>query len=318
MHRFLVLNREDPRPFGGVQMVFFGDLFQLPPVIASREEKAFFSSYYESPYFFSAKIMEMGFDMQIHELHKIYRQEEMAFIRLLDSIRSHSFDYDDLEWLNSRYEPDFGIRENYITLCAINAVADRINLKKLRELNTETVEYKANITGEFHPRLFPTDHLLRLKIGAQVMFLKNDPQKRFVNGTIGHILDMEDDCIRLVIQKDDGTSKEVELDKFDWEIVRYAFNASEKKIESNVVGSFRQYPLRLAWAITIHKSQGKTFDKIIIDLGRGAFEYGQTYVALSRCRTLDGIVLKQPIRSSDILVDPRIIEFYDTQRRYLN
>jgi hypothetical protein len=314
----LQINRRDNRPFGGVQMVFFGDLFQLPPVVSSAPEKEYFNTYYSSPYFFSSKIIEQGFPVKMIELLKVYRQDEKAFIKLLDAIRIRSFEYDDLEDLNYRYNPNFESNEPFITVCTINAIADAINAEKLSNLPGDIFTYRARVTGSFHPKLFPTEASLKLKEGAQIILLKNDPMKRFVNGSIALITELSDDEITLRIEKRNGETEIVQLEQAEWEIMKYEYSAeSPNKIDAKVVGSFTQFPIRLAWAITIHKSQGKTFDRVMIDLGRGAFEYGQAYVALSRCRTLDGIVLKQKIKPSDILVDPRILEFYDMGRRYL-
>ncbi len=312
---FLRINRESPLPFGGVQLVCFGDLFQLPPVVARDVEHTLFSTYYDSPYFFSAKVFEEGFQMEMIELSKNYRQESRYFLRLLDAVRLNQADTDDLEDLNERYLPAFQPDEPYITLSTRNKIVDIINSRELSLLQTEEHTYLASVSGNFAARLFPTEPALKLKVGAQVMFIKNDPQRRFVNGTIGKVISLKPDQIAVQVEEQDGTSKLVEVERLVWEIERYKLSEENANaIETEIVGSFTQYPLRLAWAITIHKSQGKTFDKVIIDLGRGAFEHGQTYVALSRCRTLEGIVLKQPVRPRDILVDERIVEFYEQQR----
>ncbi len=311
--KFLRLNRDNYEPFGGVQVVFFGDLFQLPPVVASQEERQLFQTRYESPFFFSADVFqEVDFEMEMVELNKIYRQEARHFIRLLDAVRTNRVDFDDLEDLNERHLPDFEMEDYYITLSTRNAIVNRLNDQQLAALDTEEFVFFANITGNFEPRLFPTEQALKLKLGAQVMFIKNDPERRFVNGTIGKVVKLNDDVIKVAIINHKDEKKVIELTKFDWEILKYKNSATDPNaIETETIGTFTQYPLKLAWAITIHKSQGKTFDKIIIDLGRGAFEHGQTYVALSRCRTLDGIVLKQAIRKQDVLVDERIVQFYE-------
>ncbi|HMN89185.1 MAG TPA: AAA family ATPase [Saprospiraceae bacterium] len=307
---FLRLNRENTAPFGGVQVVFFGDLFQLPPVIASEAEQALFQLQYASPYFFSAKVMQI-FKVETIELQKVYRQENRYFLRLLEAVRLNRIEYDTLEELNSRYLPDFQAQDFYITLCARNSRADAINRQELDRIPLPAQSYAATVTGEFNPNLYPTDAILRLKLSAQVMFVKNDPKRQFVNGTIGKVVKLEADAITIMVEENDQR-RYVEVEPLDWEILRYRQSiTTPDAIETEVIGTFRQYPLRLAWAITIHKSQGKTFDKVIIDLDSGAFEYGQTYVALSRCRTLEGIVLKQPIRPKDILTDERIIEFYE-------
>lgn len=312
MDKFLRVNRENFRPFGGVQVVFFGDLFQLPPVVTRDPvEAAYFSEYYESPYFFSAKIFQdTDFQLETMELRKVYRQESRHFLRLLEAVRINSFDYDDLEDLNERHLPGFADTEGYITLCARNATADRINQRELSLLNTPEMEFLAEVKGQFDPALYPTEFSLKLKKGAQVMFVRNDIEERkFVNGTIGKITHLTHDTI--VVETEEGQKKRrIEVPKSEWDVIRYK-GAATGGIETEVVGSFIQYPLRLAWAITIHKSQGKTFDKVLIDLGGGAFEHGQLYVALSRCRTLEGVVLRQAIQPRDVITDERVVEFYE-------
>ena len=307
---FLRLNRNINEPFGGVQMVFFGDLFQLPPVVATEQEKMLFKTEFDSPYFFSAHVFE-NFEMEMLELRQIYRQDNRHFIRLLESVRMNTIDFDDLEDLNERYLPNFEADENYITLSARNATVNRINQKELDSLETEPYVYMGKTEGQFDPRLYPTDLVLTLREGAQVMFVKNDSEGKFVNGTLGTIVTLSDNNIQVLVEER-GKSETIKVEKMDWELQRYKLNElDDNKIETEVVGKFTQYPLRLAWAITIHKSQGKTFENMIIDMGKGAFEHGQTYVALSRCRTLNGIVLKQKLRPRDVLVDERIIDFYE-------
>jgi ATP-dependent DNA helicase PIF1 len=317
---FLRINRENPAPFGGVQVVFFGDLFQLPPVVATPEEQHFFQTYYESPYFFSAKvlkehdIMAGEFHLEMMELTKVYRQSARHFIRLLDAVRSGEVDYDDLDDLNERYVKDFNDKNYFITLSPRNAVVDEINSRELRCLTTQEFSFIAELTGAFDPKQAPCEPVLKLKLGAQVMFVKNDPKREFVNGTIGKIVRLNQDNIVVEVEDRDGTLKNLDVERQTWDIMRYTLADGGTNISAESVGSYKQYPLRLAWAMTIHKSQGKTFDKVIIDLAGGAFEAGQTYVALSRCRTLDGIVLKQPIRPNDIRTDERIVDFYKQQR----
>ena len=309
---FLRLNRENQAPFGGVQVVFFGDLFQLPPVVASDLEASLFQLQYDSPYFFSAKVFEQGFQLEMLELQKVYRQENRHFLRLLDAVRLNRADHDDLADLNERHEPDFSSEDFFITLSARNAQVDRINRQELEQIPLPERVYQATVTGNFKPNLFPTDALLRLKLSAQVMFVKNDPAKAFVNGTIGKVSKLEDDRITVLVEERPGEQRYVEVERMEWEILRYKPGEKDPtQIETETLGTFRQFPLRLAWAITIHKSQGKTFDRVIIDLDGGAFEHGQTYVALSRCRSLEGIVLKKPIRPRDILTDEQVVEFYE-------
>ncbi|MEO1262565.1 MAG: DEAD/DEAH box helicase [Bacteroidota bacterium] len=309
--RSLRINRENPMPFGGVQMVFIGDLFQLPPIVASEEEKRIFAMAYESPYFFSANVLR-SFDIEKLELRKVYRQENRHFLRLLDAVRLNQIDWEDLEDLNVRHIPDFDLPGHYITLSPRNATVDRINRRELANLETEEFTFAATVTGTFDPRLFPTEKELRLKKGAQVMFIKNDPDGQFVNGTIGKIIEINRELIRIKTDEH-GAENEIDIGQTDWEIIKYKPGKSTDEIESEVVGTFNQYPLKLAWAVTVHKSQGKTFDKVIIDMGSGAFETGQTYVALSRCRTLEGIVLKKKLHPKDIMVDERVVEYYEQQ-----
>ncbi len=315
---FLRMNRERNEPFGGVQLVVFGDLFQLPPVVTTPQEQHYFQTVYESQYFFSAKIFQPDnfthhapFELEGLELKKIYRQEARHFIRLLDAVRLNQIDFDDLDDLNTRFLPDFNDKNYFITLSPRNAVVDEINNRELRNLQIEEFTYIAEVTGNFDIRQAPTETALKLKLGAQVMFVKNDLKREYVNGTIGKVVKVSNDNIVVQIEERDGSLKKIEVERQTWDIVKYRLDEITQKIETETQGSFKQYPLRLAWAITIHKAQGKTFDKIIIDLTGGAFEHGQTYVALSRCRTLEGIVLKQRIRPQDVRVDERVVEFYE-------
>jgi ATP-dependent DNA helicase PIF1 len=309
---FLRRNRENYQPFGGVQMIFVGDLFQLPPVVTNDPvERSYFQDYYDSPYFFSANVMKEGqFQIEHLELRKVYRQDSRHFLRLLEAVRLKNADFDDLEDLNERFEPNFSETEGYITLCARNATAERINNNEIQRLLTPKFTYLADVKGLFDPSMYPTEAAMVLRKDAQVMFIKNDSEKNYVNGTIGTIAEISNE--RIVVKTTDNTGRSILVDvvKSEWEILRYKADISGN-IEAEAIGSFVQYPLKLAWAITIHKSQGKTFDKVLLDLGGGAFEHGQLYVALSRCRTLEGIVLRQPIRESDIITDERIVEYYN-------
>lgn len=308
---FLRINRDSYLPFGGVQVVFFGDLFQLPPIVR-EEERQLFRGFYESAYFFSAKVFEQDFELEYLELRKVFRQEARFFVRLLDAVRTNRIDYDDLEDLNERYIPEFEPEDFYITLSARNATVNKINERALEDIPLPALTYTAKITGEFPDSKFPTAAILRLKLNSQVMFIRNDPDKEYVNGTIGKIVVLEENKITVMVEEKQGERRYINVQKVDWEILRYKAAADEESITTETLGTFTQYPLKLAWALTIHKAQGKTFDKVIIDMGRGAFEHGQTYVALSRCRTLDGIVLKRPLRMKDILTDERIVQFYET------
>lgn len=305
---FLRVNTGNPAPFGGIQMIFFGDLFQLPPVIASNEERALFHQHYESPYFFSAQVFQSG-ELPIHmiELRQVYRQENRRFIRLLDAIRLRRIDEEEFNELNERYQEELEDEDFYVILSARNAEVDAINEQKLAELHTETFSYIAKVTGTV--TTLPAETPLHLKVGAQVMFLKNDPKKRYVNGSVGQVHALTEDSIKVALLQPNGTIGYIDVEPFEWEVIRHNLN-DNLEIETQKIGTFSQYPLRLAWAMTIHKSQGKTFDRVIIDMGKGAFEFGQTYVALSRCRTLEGIILRRPLRPQDVMVDERIVDFY--------
>ncbi len=309
--QFLRLNRDDWRPFGGLQVVFFGDLFQLPPVVSDAEAHLYYQQY-DTPYFFSADIFSQGnFGMEMLELSKVYRQEQRHFLQLLDAVRLSEVDWEVLEALNARYDPDFVPQEFYVTLCARNAQADAINQQELAKIPLQEHRYLAQITGEFPSGAYPTDPVLHLKLNTQVMFLKNDLERRFVNGTIGKVVKLEHESATVLIEDKQGERQYVEVEPMTWEMLRYRTNPYDPQaIETEVIGAFTQLPLRHAWAVTIHKAQGKTFDKLIIDLGQGAFEHGQAYVALSRCRTLEGIVLRRRLKPQDVRTDQRVIDFY--------
>ena len=312
----LKLNRDSGLPFGGVQIVMFGDLYQLPPVVSSQEERHWFSLHYASAYFFSASALDM-IDLEMIELQQVYRQDSRHFLRLLEAIRNASMDYEELESLNERHIPDFTAEEgqNYLTLAARNATVNKINGTALAENPNPEMLYVAKVTGNFKENLFPVPAALKLKVGAQVMTVRNDNDRKYVNGTIGTVIDCKTDSVVIRVTEDDK-SRDIEVGFEEWDVIRYKADAADlSKIGTETLGTYKQIPVRLAWAVTIHKSQGKTFDKIIIDLGRGAFEHGQTYVALSRCRTLEGIVLRKPLTPRDVMVDPAIVEFYDLMRR---
>jgi ATP-dependent DNA helicase PIF1 len=305
---FLRLNRQRNEPFGGVQMLFVGDLFQLPPVVSSNEEAQMLEQQYKSPFFFSAKVFrESPFEMIA--LREVFRQDSRHFVRLLDDIRLNQFDEDTLETLNERVQPDSLNDDFYITLSPRNALVNSLNQTRLEQLAGETFTFLAQVRGAFSETAYPAEPILKLKQNAQVMFVKNDQKRRFVNGTIGKIVAISNDFIKVEIEEQ-GSRKWIDVERVEWEITRYNLD-NGGEIKTEVLGAFAQYPLALAWAITIHKSQGKTFEKVIIDMGKGAFAAGQTYVALSRCRTLDGIVLTRPIQPKDIFTDDRIVNFYE-------
>lgn len=315
--KFLRLNGPDRScPFGGIQMIFIGDLYQLPPVVTSVEREIF-SQEYASPYFFDAKVFKDGvFDMEFVELEKIFRQKDESFIDILNVVRNRSAQTQHFDLLNQRVDTQFKVSQNeyYVYLTTTNDMADRINHERLAALSGKSVLVYGIKSGDFSREYFPTLEQLELKIGAQVMMLNNDAAGRWVNGTIARIEDFIDDGEGqqgIVISKEDGVIEEVF--PHTWDIYNYVMK--DEKLISEVVGSFTQFPMRLAFAITIHKSQGKTFDKVVVDIGRGTFAHGQMYVALSRCRTLEGIILKTEILPRHIRMDWRVVEFV-TQYQY--
>ena len=312
----LKLNRDNPLPFGGVQMIFFGDLFQIPPVVSNNTEKSFILQNYESPYFFSSNIYKSVNNFIYIELKEVFRQTDRLFINLLESIRTNEMDWEQLEELNQRYKPEFVYEGNYITLSSRNSIANELNNKKLELIDSPIYLYQSIVEGEFPSSIFPVDHTLALKVGAQVMFQRNDPERKYVNGTIGTVTYLDDLNIEVEINEN-GKSEKVDVISEIWENKKYIFSKdNSEKLAQEIIGRFIQFPLRLAWAITIHKSQGKTFNNVIIDMGSGAFTHGMTYVALSRCRSLEGIVLNTPIKPKDIMVDPTIVDFLDQVKRY--
>ena len=293
-------------PFGGVQVIFIGDMFQLSPV-ASDEEWRILSQYYKSPYFFHSQAILQNQPVYI-ELDKIFRQTNLSFISLLNEVRNNCLSSEGLTLLQSRYNPLFVPPRNdtYITLTTHNYKADQINAEELTKISGKTHKFEAKIEGEYPDKSYPTEKILELKVGAKVMFLRNDTEtpRRFFNGKIGVIEKMNDDYITIKCPNDDDS---IELGLAEWENIRYTTNPTTKQIEENQLGKFIQFPLRLAWAITIHKSQGLTFDKAVIDAG-AAFASGQVYVALSRCRSLEGLVLLSKINPNSIQNDRQIVE----------
>jgi len=309
----LRLNRGfEDLPFGGLQMILIGDLYQLPPVVTPREQ-AVFSGHYESPYFFSAGVFrDKNFRLEYIELDKVFRQKDQTFLELLNAIRNRSISEEQLARLNSRCLPGFKPKEGefYITLTSTNEAADDLNQEQLNRLPGETRSYQGEMEGEFDQAYLPTSQVLTLKEGAQVMLLTNDSYGRWVNGSIGRIEEIirpEEGAEVIMVRLSSGEL--VDILPHQWEIFHFEYDQKKNKIVSRVVGIFIQYPLRLSWAVTIHKSQGKTFDRVVVDIGRGAFAHGQVYVALSRCTSFEGLVLKKPIKKGHILMDYRVVRF---------
>ncbi len=300
---------EKGRPFGGVQLIFIGDLYQLPPIVTYKE-KEIFSEMYTSPYFFDSRAFAET-EFKIIELTKIYRQTEEEFVNILNAVRNKSVDDELLYSLNKRVDFNFDPdpKEGYIELVTINAKAQDINSRRLKVLGGKMYSYEGIIDGDFDERSYPAPHVLDLKVGAQVMMTSNDSKGRWFNGTVGIIdrIDENPDGNYIFVKLENDQTYEVEPNK--WEMYKFSFDRLSQKITSDVAGSFTQYPLMLSWAVTIHKSQGKTFNKVIVDMGTGAFAHGQTYVALSRCTTLSGLVLRVPIEKRHILLDYRVVTF---------
>lgn len=302
-----IRQRHDER-FGGVQVLFIGDMLQLPPVI-KEQEWGLLSDYYKGQYFFDSQVLQDEPPVYI-EFNKIYRQKDEQFISLLNQVRNNALDKEGLNILESRFQPNFRRtkQDGYIILTTHNNRANDINAAELMRLDKQLLSYKAEVEGDFPDRAYPADEVLNLKVGSQVMFIRNDAAekgKRYFNGRIGSVSKLEAD--KIFVQCD-GDTAEIEVQKEKWENIRYTMNKSTRQLDSDVLGSFTQYPLRLAWAITIHKSQGLTFEKAIIDAGE-AFAPGQVYVALSRCTNLEGMVLQSRVRPGSLSSDARIVEF---------
>jgi len=307
INRFLQLSRKNDLPFGGVQLCVMGDLYQLPPIV-STEEKTFFAQYYQSPFFFATEAYEAA-GFKTVQFDTIHRQNDDEFIRILNAIRSGACEGAPLESLNRRVSPKATPAPGTLVLTTTNALAENINDLQLERLSNRGRLYEGGLKGDFGlkgPRL-PAPQQLTLKVGAQVMFVKNDGEGRWVNGTVGIIESLGED--RITVKVGDSTYP-VEREK--WKTIGYEFSEIQEKIVEKALGSYTQFPLQLAWAITIHKSQGKTLDRVIIDLGTGAFAAGQLYVALSRCKSLSGIALKQPVTQADIRCDASVVTFMNS------
>lgn len=296
------------KAFGGVQLVLVGDLYQLPPVITNQEAQ-YYANRYATPYFFSAEAFR-HISLEVIELNKIYRQKDADFIELLSRIRNNSATSKDLKLLNQRIEASNDNQDFRITLTTTNQMAESLNRQRLEALAGRSHKSQATIDGNFQKEYFPTAEILELKEGAQIMFLNNDRKGRWVNGSLGKIegIKFTEDKVRYLQIRLHDNAKLVEVFPYSWEIYRYTL--AGKEIISDLAGSFTQFPLRLAWAVTIHKSQGQTFGDVCIDIGRGTFAAGQLYVALSRCTSLQGLHLRAPLSARNIMCDERICAFF--------
>lgn len=300
----LQIARRSDEPFGGVQIIMFGDLYQLPPVATDGQIIRYLNHTYGGIYFFNSPNIEKS-ELQIYELGNIFRQKDPEFRSILNAVRNGDASPDTLAKLNKRTEitiPESG----FVTLAGTNQTVSRINHQKLAALPGEERTYIAEIWGDIKESSFPTEKNLRLKVGAQIMMLKNDLSKprRWVNGTLGVITKLSADSIRVNI---DGVEHSVL--KETWKKIRYEYDHETRELKKEIVSEFTQFPMRLAWAITIHKSQGQTYESVAIDLSDGAFAHGQTYVALSRCKSMEGLYLTTSIRKEDVIVDPEVVEF---------
>jgi ATP-dependent DNA helicase PIF1 len=316
-------------PFGGVQILFIGDLYQLSPVVKDNLYK-YFQNTYGGEYFFNAPVFQQGFKYHFKELTHIFRQEDEKFKEMLNNIRIGNVDFNILVPLNSRHVDNVGVgQKGAVYLTTTNAIARNKNKENLVKIQQPEYTYEAIVTGtlksefdkidkeyqsgkinedKFDKRVddtFPTNVLLKLKKGSQIMMIKNDPAKRWVNGSVGQIAKLDEKNIWVKI---DGKTYKVE--KEEWQKLQYSYDKKKEEIVEIERGTFKQYPIKLAWAMTVHKSQGKTFDKITVDVGSGAFAHGQTYVALSRCRTLEGITLIREFQQTDVIVDKRITDYH--------
>jgi hypothetical protein len=299
--------RKKNSPFGGVQVLYIGDLLQLPPVIRDEEWKTL-RTYYKGKFFFHSQVIQLNPPLYI-ELSKIFRQTDDVFISILNNLRNNKISSDDIQNLNQYVNPNFDLKANkgYITLTTHNAKADAMNAQALEDLEGKLEIYKSSIVGDFPDKIYPVDEELKLKVGAQVMFVKNDLSfdKKYFNGKIGIIKSLSKKEILVHFPEENTT---IEVEKYEWENIRYKVDESTKEIEEEVLGTFVHYPIKLAWAITVHKSQGLTFDKAALDVSQ-VFLPGQAYVALSRLRSLKGLILLSPLRMNGISNDQDVMDY---------
>lgn len=289
-------------PFGGKRVLMVGDVFQLEPVTSSGEV-GLLAQYYQSPFFFRSMVIEES-GLEILELNQIYRQSDKRFISLLNQVKLGEADEYVLEKLNERVQQNT-FPEKGIILCARRADAEQINHDQMKGLQSGSRIYNGKLKGDFATSVLPCDLSMELKTGARVMFVRNHSERKYVNGTLGVIESLNDTTVN--VRTDNGEL--IEVSPESWENIKYDFDEKENKILENKIGSFEQLPLKLAWAVTIHKSQGLTFERVHVDLGKGSFAGGQLYVALSRCTTLEGLSLERPLRPMDFRVNREIIEF---------
>lgn len=306
-------NRSSDKPFGGVQLVIVGDLFQLAPIVNAGDERRFIEEEYDTEYFFSSNCLHR-YKFKTIILNKVFRQNDSEFIEILNRVRVN---HDHRKYLGIVNRKCYGINAEFstipreITLTTTNARAKNINDKKLFSIKSPVSTFTAEIEGKFFTKMV-TPQVLKLKVGAKIMFTKNS--ELWVNGTLGEVSRITDNIIYVKLNK---TGKTVAVERETWEIKQHEFNSQTKKIESVAIGSFEQFPLVLAWAITIHKSQGLTLESVNIDLDQGAFATGQAYVALSRCTSLEGITLAKPIGMKDVKMDQRVVDFYEKLEKEL-
>lgn len=304
LEKFLRLNGPLPeKPFGGIQVIVVGDLYQLPPVV-TREEKPIFEKHYRSPYFFDSRSYERA-NFVVFELADIYRQSNEEFIKILDSIRVYSATDDHIKKINEQFNKEYVDNDFKITLVTTNTMANEININELNKLPGKSRQYIGSVSGDFRERDLPTEKELFLRPGSQIMLLNNDSLGRWANGDLARIISLSEESIRVLFE--DGSYDDVI--RYKWDKVLFVYDDEEDKIRSEIVGSFVQFPMRLAWALTIHKGQGKTFEKVIVDFGEGTFVPGQAYVALSRCKSLEGLLLKSLLEHKHLIIDNRINEF---------